>query len=1007
MQSGDEAVIDGVTMQDGMNSVSGMVEAFTDHPMSPDAISEISVLTSNYEPQYGATTSGVITAVSKSGTNEYHGSLYEFLRNTVLNARQFGVGDRPQDIENDFGGTIGGPVKIPWLAWTGRKKTYFFASYEVYHTRGATTTPIISIPSLKERQGDFSDWLDSSGNLIPVYDPATTRANPNFNPNQAPGPNNLPYLRDQFMGCDGKTPNVICPPDPRLQNSLAKQWFQFLPNPTFAGPLNNYVVPTPPPVTVFANGSLLDIRVDHYVADKDHVSVAVHYHGSSASNNTLLPPQLATEGPYFTDYGFQDRLNWDHTFNPALLNHTAFGYNDLLGIVTCIDTKYTDQLPKIQGVFNHNFPPVENFQDFHSFGCNYFDRGDTPTYVINDLLTWVRGKHTLKVGGEVRWLEINETYPQNTSGTFNFQRSETGLLGINSGNSIASFLLEQVDNASANFMTIDSHYPRSRPLIFHVGDTWKVTQKLSVNYGLRWDFFPPSVHKYDTTSFFDPNGPNPGADNRPGRLAFAGTQWGAASFGSRAPEKNWYGGYGPRVGLAYSITPKTVVRTGYGIFYSANFYPGWTGGTSWDGFNTTAAFSSSQGGLQPAFMLSQGFPQNFTHPPQINPSADNGLGSILYRPFDADRLPYSQQWNLTTQHQFTNNFHIDAAYVGNKGTRLLSQELPLNALNPKLLSSGQSLFDEFQPGQTSLDGVPVPYPGWVNQLTGCAPTVAQALLPYPQYCSPLRGLNENVGSSTYHALQIKAENRLSHGLWLLGSYTVSKLLTSSDSVQSGAFLGSLSHGVISPFERERNKSLAVDDVPQVLSVAFTYQLPVGSGRRFVNKSGIIDKLVGGWQLSGVFRASSGTPLYFRSGTCNVPPQFVVACIPGIMPGANPWAQSKGSFEPSQPLLNPSAFENPSAFNFYYGEGPRISNLRGFGYHNQDLAFLKDTRFTERVGIQFRAEFFNIWNWHIFACQTNCFGGVAFNNDISSPAFGSWNGAVSAPRNIQFGLKFLF
>ena len=228
------------------------------------------------------------------------------------------------------------------------------------------------------------------------------------------------------------------------------------------------------------------------------------------------------------------------------------------------------------------------------------------------------------------------------------------------------------------------------------------------------------------------------------------------------------------------------MRAGYGLFYSSIFYPSWNGGISWDGFNTNASFSSSQGGLQPAFVLSQGFPQNFPHPPLIDSAADNGLGSIFYRPFDADRLPYSQQWNLTLEHQFTNNFYVNAAYVANKGTRLNSQTLPINALDPSLLAMGQKLYDVFQSGQTVLDGVPIPYPGWLEQMTACAPAVAQALTPYPQYCSPLRGANENLGSSTYHSFQLKAENRFSHGLWFLGAYTPSKLLTNADSVQTDA-----------------------------------------------------------------------------------------------------------------------------------------------------------------------------------------------------------------------------
>ncbi|MGH7867357.1 MAG: hypothetical protein ACREP9_06900, partial [Candidatus Dormibacteraceae bacterium] len=318
---------------------------------------------------------------------------------------------------------------------------------------------------------------------------------------------------------------------------------------------------------------------------------------------------------------------------------------------------------------------------------------------------------------------------------------------------------------------VSAQYPRQRAWSLHAGDTWKATPKLSIDYGVRWDVFTPAWEKYNQLSFLDPQGTNSGAGGLPGRLAFAGTQWGAASFGRRSPETTWYGGFAPRLGIAYRINEKTVVRTGYGIFYSDAYYPGWGGGVSQDGFSTTPSFSSTLGGLQPAFILNQGFPQNFQHPPLIDPSADNGQSSILYRPFDANRLPYAQQWNLTIEHQFTNNFYISAAYVGNKGTRLLSQTAPLNALNPSLLSMGQSLFDQFQPGQTTLDGVSIPYSGWVQQMTACPPTVAQALLQYPQYCSSLTGLNENAGSSTYHSLQLKAERRFSNGIWLLGTYT--------------------------------------------------------------------------------------------------------------------------------------------------------------------------------------------------------------------------------------------
>ncbi|MCI0418313.1 MAG: TonB-dependent receptor [Acidobacteria bacterium] len=1013
LQSGDEALLDGVSMQQGLMSQGGMVSIFADYPISPESISEVNVLTSNYEAQYGSTTSAIITAVTKSGTKDFHGSLYEYHRNTALNARQFGA-PKPKNIENEFGATIGGPVKIPKLGWTDRRKTYFFFAFDRWYARGGTVAPVLSIPSLKERQGDFTDWIDGSGNLIPVYDPATTRPNPAYDAGRPVGPANLPFLRDQFMGCDGRTPNVICASDSRLQNSLAKKWFQFLPQPTFSGAINNFVsTPVPQISGVPVNyKQSIDIRVDHHISDKDHVAVIIHHHQPISTKVSALPRQLATER-FITDGAavgpWTNRVNWDHNFSPTLLNNVNFGYLNFRGRESCVDTEFATVLPQIPGVARHNSPPVLGFQDFSQFGCNGLNFTQRPAYIVNDLATWVRGKHTFKFGGEYRKLTLDSENEGNSSGAFTFSRLNTGLLGLNSGNAIASFLLEQVSSANTQFRTVSKFYARSDQWNLNVSDTWKVTPTLSLNYGLRWDVARPSVESSDNFSFFDPVGPNPGAGNRPGRLAFAGTRHGAASFGSRHPEKTWYKGFAPRLGIAYSVTPRTVVRTGYGIFYTQAFYPGWAGGMSLDGFNLNPAFSSSDGGLTAAFLLSQGFPQNFPKPPFINSAFLNGQAGPLYRPFDANRLTYSQQWNLTIEHEFTEKFYVSVGYVGNKGTRLPSLAVPLNALDPRLLSQGQKLFDQFRPGQTELHGVTIPYAGWVEQMRACPPSVAQALLPFPQYCGPLRGINENAGSSTYHSFQFKAEKRLSEGTWLLGSYTLSKLLTTSDHVQEpvGAGVRTGAHGIISPFERHRNKALATDDVPQVFALSFIYDLPFGSGKRFLDRRGPVNKILGGWQISSIYRASAGTPFFFRSGNCTVPAQFRVGCIPAILPGANPFAQDKGNFDPSRPLFNRGAFEPTNSFNFYYGQGPRVTDLRNFGFHKHDISLVKNAKISESVGIQFRAEFFNAWNWHTFTARASWREPSAFVTDVSSPRFGMWNGTVSEPRNIQFGLRFLF
>lgn len=1017
MKMGDEAALDGASMQEGLMSQSGVVALHSDYPISPEAISEVSVMSSTYDPQYGTTTSGVITAVTKSGTNEFHGDLREYLHNTALNATQFGSPQKPKDIENQFGGSVGGPVKLPGI-WSSKNKAFFFLNVERWTIRGGTVYPVDSIPSLQERQGDFTDWADSQGNLIPIYDPATTRVNPAYDPNQPESAQNLPYLRNQFMGCDGRHPNVICQNDPRLQNSLAKQWFQYLPTPTFSGALNNYLSPVP--VSDISGAGTdhrqnYDIRLDDYVGQKDHVAVTLHYHDTVFAKVSTLPVPISNDTYLLPDGGeigpWVNRVNWDHTFSPTILNNLNYGYLDFRGSEISADAPYVNKLPQIPGAAEYKAPPQINFADgFLSMGSDVLHHESRPTNILNDVLSWSRGSHTFKFGGEARTLQNNLRNDNNGSGTFGFSDLNTGLLGINSGSSVASFLLGYVDNASVSFNNVNTLYARGKLFALHAGDTWKATRKLSVTYGLRWDVSTPSVEKYDNFSFLDPAGANPDAGGRPGRLAFAGSKWGDASFGARHPEHTFYHAFSPRIGIAYSMTPKTVIRTGYGIFYSQAFYPGWNGGIAQDGFNTNPTLSSSMGGLSPALILSQGFPSNLQKNPVVSSAFLNGQSGPVYRPAEANRLPYAQQWNFTVDHQFTNNFYVSAAYVANKGTRLLSNIAPINTLNPSYLSLGQQLYDEFQPGQTILDGVAEPYSGWTEQMQACAPTVAQALLPFPQYCGPLAGLNENAGNSTYHSLQLKAEHRFSNGLWLLTSYTFAKLLTDSDYIQNSSLTnGNLgAAGVISPYERKRNKSLSIDDVPNTFNFSTLYELPVGKGKRFLNRGGVVDKILGGWQLSTLVKISSGTPFFFRSSNCNVPSQLDVGCIPSQIAGVNSFLQDANNYDPGKgPLLNRAAFQDPNSFNFTYGDGPRISNLRGPRFTNEDISFIKNLRLTERIGLRFQAEFFNVWNQHIFVCETRCFGSTAFDTDIASPTFGQWNGNVSTPRNIQLAMKLLF
>jgi hypothetical protein len=1017
INEGDEAVWDGVTIIDGSLGQNGIELAVTGHPMSPDAIQEVTLLTANYDAQFGSTSSSVLTAVTKSGTDSFHGTVYTLLRNNALNARQWGIANRPVNKETDFGGAIGGPVKIPWLFWSGRKKTYAFAHYEGFRLRGAPNAPRVTVPTMQQRQGDFSDWRDTDGNLIPIYDPATTAVDPITGE----------VSRQQFMGCDpvnNPQPNVICSTDPRLADSLAQEWLQYVPAPNLPGILNNYTPPNPPTGTVNADSTVFDLRVDHYVGERDHVAVTVHYFGSFGNNQTIFPKIIAAESFRSPNYNFANRLNWDHTFRPNLLNNLNIGYNDILSVIVCADEgTAAGVIPAIPGTRSNRLAPNIGIEGYRGFGCSSDGETTRPAYIVNDRLSWIKGKHTLGFGMEYRALQNKEISSGAESGNFSFSALNTGLRGETSGNGMASFLLGYMSGASMSLVTLADQHIRQKYIVVYGSDTWKVTPKFTFNYGVRWDISTPSKDKFDRVSFVDPYTPNPTAGGLPGVTRWAGNYAGNASLGRSYPEDIWYRGLAPRVGFAYSVTPKTVVRAGYGIFYQLLSYPSWTSGISpgRDGFNNTFSLVSPDGGLTPVGFLQDGLPPV---PPEQEPpffalDFNNGRYPGLYREFGKARTPYMQQWNFTIEKQFTDDFYISLAYVANKGTKIISQMVPLNAVDPQYLSFGDQLYDNFQVGDTSLHGVPIPYDGWIEQMNAgqCSPSLAQALSPYPQFCGTVANLGENAGNSNFQSFQFKAEKRFSRGFWFLTSYTWSKFISTYSDIQADAANWGGSSGIISPYQRERFKSLDNQDTPHSLSVAFVYELPLGRGKRYANQGGAVDKLLGGWQLTSIWRSQSGIPLFWYSSTCSIPGQFRAGCNPAVLPGQSPFAQDYGSFNPEQPLYNAAAFEGSvvdpvtgdvsNAMDYNYGAGGRTSNYRGFPFHNHNVSLQKTTSITERVKFQFRAEFFNIWNWHFFSRGTTWGEGGAFFNDLASPNFGLPTGSVTAPRNIQFGAKIIF
>lgn len=998
LKMGDEAVMDGVSMQEGAMSQGGMV-SFFDFASTPDMVEEVKVLTSSYLPEYGTTTGGQLIVTTRHGGDQFHGGGFEYLRNKSLNALQFTnqrpAGDaRPKDNENEPGFMIGGPVMIKPLPfiWGSKHKTYFFANVDWLRSLGGASRALLSIPSEQERTGNFSDLG------APIYDPKSETIT------------NGVITRTAFAG------NQI----PASQQSpLALKWMSFLPPTTAAGPYNNFLAP---PVSdgILANLREYLYRIDYNWSDRDHFFASIWRQNTQPTAQCELPVQICNSNPADPEDAWVSRFNWDHIFSPTLLNHMAYGYLNRNEGYGSVPAQNPADLPQIPNAVAYNASPQANFsasgisnfrQWGQSAGLGSLNKSTRPSHIVNDLVTWVHGAHEIKFGGEFRHLAEVFRVNGNQSGSLGFSELSTGLLGVVSGDPYASMLVGAVDNGNLNVYNVNKYGPQQRAYTWHIGDTWKITPKLTVNYGLRWDRFSPTFETGDRLAFFT-FAPNPDAGNLPGSLQYAGSKWGAASYGKRYPEDVFNAGFGPRLGAAYRLDDKTVVRAGYGVFYTQAFYPGWGGGMSLDGFNPVVNFGNSLSGYEPAFYLDKGFPA-YSTAADVSQGADNGH-SPQYRPTYGNHLSYTQQWNLTVERKITSSSFLSVAYVGNKGTHLPSQMQPLNYLNPSLLTSMGSteLNTVFQPGQTSLFGVNAPYAGWAQQLNtagGCAPTVAQAMVAYPQFCGGLTGVNENQGTSIYESLQVNFQKNFSNGLYLQANYTLSRLTTNASSTtQSVANYGGIG-AVISPYQGSRNTALSPDDIPHTVGLMATYDLPFGSGKRWLHSSGPANYLFGGWTLATSMKFTSGMPFYFRdSATCGLPSQIQAACIPGISGKA--LAQSWGSVNVNQPMFNASAFEASSLFanGNYLGTGPRVSSVRGSPYRDTNLSIAKKFAFKERLNMEVRAEIFNLFNNHYFTCDGTAFGDcIPFNNDPSSSTFGVWNGTVTQPRNIQLVGRITF
>jgi hypothetical protein len=521
---------------------------------------------------------------------------------------------------------------------------------------------------------------------------------------------------------------------------------------------------------------------------------------------------------------------------------------------------------------------------------------------------------------------------------------------------------------------------RYRYVAGFVQDDWRATRRLTLNIGLRYDLFFPRSERFDNLSGFDPNLPNPGAGNRLGAIAFLGDGPGRNGRSSFADTD--FMNFGPRVGFAYNLMDRTVLRGGYGIYYApGNATAGLRSSQTFGyGFNVAHVVQTPNTGVTPAFQWDQGIPQTFVPPPTIRPDVANGT-DVHYIGSGDGRPPYFQNWSFGVQRELPSNVLLEVAYVANKGTRLGNGLVAWNEVDPQYLSRGSLLTQPVNSAAAQAAGIPLPYPGFTG-------SVQQALRPYPQFLSVINRSNPS-GNSTYHSLQAKAEKRMASGLSYLLTYTWSKSLSDSNIQAGGGPSGQTT------YNRRLEKAIGTEDVPHALAISYLYELPFGRGKKFLNRGGAVDKLVGGWTFTGIHRYQTGKPIVLSM--TNSLPLFNGGLRPNVVAGAERQVEAE-EFDPAvDTRINRAAFAAPGPFTF--GTAARsYTDLRTFGFLDESLGLIKRTGITERVMLTFRAEFFNVFNRTVFGMP---------QGNFSNAAFGRVSSQANNPRQGQLALRLEF
>jgi hypothetical protein len=952
--------------------------------VSVEAVDQFQVETSGAKAMYEG--QGVENYVLKSGTNQFHGGVYEYFRNTDFDARGFFAAVLPADHQNEFGANISGPIR--------KNKLFFFGNYDGYRFVSATS-PVgyQSIPTTPERTGDFSAFPQI------IYDPTSA------------------------TGTAARTPfpnNVI--PTNRI-SKVSQSFESYLPPPTNGNITNNYLALLPSTVN---NDSTTD-KVDYNLSDKHRLFFLFstgRYDwptvGSLTPVSTSTLPTPYTDGRDVIEYSTVGQIHDSYVITPSLVNQFSASLSRLW--IPLTDPTATGGYPSKAGLnglpagfastafpdisFSGNNAPVS----WDGTNAHVYNEAQN-TIDLQDNILWTKGKHNFTFGFQWQTLQDNETFALDAA--FTFSNNETaqfvnGALSGTTGLGYASYLLGMVDSSSNTVDSVQETGGRYKTYAFYVQDDFKVSSRLTLNLGLRWDIWSPFTEAFNRMSFFNPTTPNPVAGGIPGALQFAGN--GTDSCNCSTPVQQHNVNPGPRLGAAYRLGQKTVIRAGYSIFYAhAGGVGGRTNGRqglSQVGFNATNAQSSVTTG-QPAYIWDNGVPGITNPPPYINPSYGVGyitaaaalaagapwagpstaIGMTYGDPNFGGKAPYYEDWSFNIQHSLTQNLMLSVAYSASAGHWLpgaavagpFTNQIPVKYLPLQgLLSSTLSA--------TTLAQVQAMFPSFTTPFPNFTGTVAQALKPYPQYGS-ISDPWLDVGNSTYNSLQISLNQRLSSGLTFMFNYTYSKEL--DDLV-----------GVRDPNKDFLEKGPGTIDHPTVVAATFLYQLPLGAGHK-LNGGPVLNHVISNWQFSGIFTYAGGAPLAI-TGTCTGGGIIDASCYPNYALGFSGSVWQNGT--PGTGNITTTSYLNKAAFidapAYAEGDIPRSAPLGLFAPHNADVDISVRRQFVirEKARLAFQADAFNINNAVHFAAP---------GTGIDSATFGIFTSMANSPRKLQFSARLTF